>query len=79
MTKVYSSPFRQQSSLNSVVKTTGTLTRLGGLDVPLIVQLTHDQLNRASLPDQVIIPAGQTSVTSRRLPSTTRSTMATLW
>lgn len=43
--------------------TTGTLTRLGGLDVPLIVQLTHDQSNRASLPDQVIIPAGQTSVT----------------
>ena len=43
--------------------TTGTVSRLGGLGAALVVTLQNDQPGRVSLPDQVTIPAGETSVT----------------
>ncbi len=42
--------------------TIGTVSRLGAVGAPLLVKLTHDQPTRASMPDQVTIPAGATFV-----------------
>lgn len=42
--------------------TTATLKRVGDRHVPLMVKLTNMTPSRVSLPEQVIIPAGQTSV-----------------
>ena len=42
---------------------TGTLVRQGDLSQPLVVQLTHDRPTKIRLPDQVIIPAGQSTLT----------------
>ncbi len=42
--------------------TTGTLKRVGITTLPLVVQLTNLMASKVSLPEQVVIPAGQASV-----------------
>ena len=54
--------FSPPSIPESAGVTTGTLKRVGNPSQPLVVRLTNLMPSKISVPEQVVIPAGQTSV-----------------